>query len=763
MYLNAKSHLMNNDNKPTALANPQRTPPFAIDVDLPTSSDTLGGRFHATLTTGPLSYKLGFDTYRLQQNATQTVSDRDTGQIHHNMHPVWPEAEIVNVGGYAQVVYDLARSTIGGTVRIDREQARVGGVTQFFAENAVPAYGLHEVHGHFHLQAPAHGGHQMGGHGMLGHGTGRHSAGPAMLVSADHFGQNNVNVSAAANASLRITDSWLVNLGAGRAVRNPSVRERYADRFPAVKFQTAAEFVGNPLLVPEKSLEVNAGTMLRVAQATFEADVFWRSINDYITVAFDPNLTRRLPLSPARVFRYVQADSARFAGLDLRAESAAGPWLSLRGGWSFVRAEDLLFDEPLFGVPPFEQQYAIEIHNPSRTWWAELQVTNTAEQNRVATARLELPTGGWTTIDLAAGGELVDGVTLRAGVRNLTDEFYFNHMNSLDPFSGQRIAAIGRIRENGADTIDAEGHVVTPGFVDGHTHMDAQVFWDPIGSCSCYHGVTSVVMGNCGFTLAPCREEEADLVFRNLERAEDIARESMIEGIRWRWETYPEYLDVLDALPKGINYAGYIGHSALRTYVMGERAFTEPAGEDDLARMAAIVTEAVRAGAMGFTTSRSPNHQTAGHKPVASRAASWDEVRAIVGAMGETGAGMFEIAGERTGPEPDRIRDYHERLKALSVETGVPVTGGMFASRHAPELWRQYFDLLDETAEAGGRMFAQVHSRSLNVLYTFESYTPFDGWDVWRDVRALPLDEQRVKLADATLLAKRVDIASRPS
>jgi len=320
----------------------------------------------------------------------------------------------------------------------------VGGVTQFFAENAVPAYGLHEVHGHFHLQAPAHGGHEMGGHGMPEHGTGRHSAGPAMLVSADHFGQNNVNVSAAANASLRVTDSWLVNLGAGRAVRNPSVLERYADRFPAVKFQTAAEFVGNPLLVPEKSLEVNAGTMLRVAQATFEADVFWRSINDYITVAYDPNLTRRLPLSPARVFRYVQADSARFAGLDLRAESAAGPWLSLRGGWSFVRAEDLLFDEPLFGVPPFEQQYAIEIHNPSRTWWAELQVTNTAEQNRVATARLELPTGGWTTIDLAAGGELVDGVTLRAGVRNLTDEFYFNHLNSLDPFSGQRIAEIGR-------------------------------------------------------------------------------------------------------------------------------------------------------------------------------------------------------------------------------------------------------------------------------------------------------------------------------
>ena len=432
VYLNNKRHLMNNDNKPSALPDPQRTPPFAIDVHLPAASDTLGGRFHATLATGPVSYKLGFDTYRLQQNATQTISDRDTGQIHHDMHPVWPDAELTNIGGYAQVIYDQGRSSFGGTVRVDREQARVGGVTRFFADNSVPAYGLHEMHGHFHPQSQMHGGHEMAGHGA------------AALVSGDHFGQNNVNLSAAANASLRITDTWLVNLGVGRAVRSPSVLERYADRFPAVKFQTAAEFVGNPLLVPEKSLEVNAGTMLRVAQATFEADVFWRAIDDYITVAHDPNLSRRLPLSPAHVFRYVQADAARFAGLDVRAESAAGPWISLRGGWSFVRAQDLLFDEPLFGVPPFEQQYAIDIHNRSRTWWAELQLTSTTEQARVAGARFELPTAGWTTIDLAAGGELAAGVTLRGGVRNLTDELYFNHLNSLDPFSGRRIAEIGR-------------------------------------------------------------------------------------------------------------------------------------------------------------------------------------------------------------------------------------------------------------------------------------------------------------------------------
>src|SRR5213596_2807538 len=131
-----------------------------------------------------------------------------------------------------------------------------------------------------------------------------------------------------------------------------------------------------------------------------------------------------------------------------------------------------------------------------------------------------------------------------------------------------RIVSIGRIRERGRETLDAEGHVVAPGFVDGHTHMDAQVFWDPMGTSSCYHGITSVVMGNCGFTLAPCREREADLVFRNLERAEDLSREAMRAGIKWRWETLPEFLDALDGQPKGINYAGYIGHSALRTYVM---------------------------------------------------------------------------------------------------------------------------------------------------------------------------------------------------
>lgn len=324
-----------------------------------------------------------------------------------------------------------------------------------------------------------------------------------------------------------------------------------------------------------------------------------------------------------------------------------------------------------------------------------------------------------------------------------------------------RIAHMGRINDKGKREIDAEGHVVSPGFVDGHTHMDAQVFWDPIGSCSCYHGVTSVVMGNCGFTLAPCKKEDADLVFRNLERAEDLSRDAMLAGIDWTWETFPQFLDTVDALPKGINYAGYIGHSALRTYVMGERAFAEEASEDEVRQMQHLVKEAMNAGAVGFSTSRTFNHTTADDRPVASRLAAWDEVRAIVNAVGETGKGLFEIAGEAPGRDPVRTREYLDRLRDLAVESGVTQTWGMFSVRAAPDLWRPYFDLLDETAAAGGRMYAQVHSRSLSTLLSFESHTPFDNWDVWRDIRSLSLSEQKAKLKDPAIKAKLVEIASQ--
>jgi N-acyl-D-amino-acid deacylase len=324
-----------------------------------------------------------------------------------------------------------------------------------------------------------------------------------------------------------------------------------------------------------------------------------------------------------------------------------------------------------------------------------------------------------------------------------------------------RIAAIGRIRESAREVIDAEGQVVAPGIVDGHTHMDAQVFWDPLGTSSCWHGITTVVMGNCGFTLAPCAKSDRHLVMRNLERAEDIAAEAMEAGIEWQWTTFAEFLDAIESLPKGINYSGYLGHSALRTYVMGERAFEQAAGEDDLRAMERELRDALRAGAIGFTTSRSPSHETPDGRPVASRVASWDEVRRLVGAMGELNAGIFEIAGEgvdRALGDPG-LRDYQARLLDLAVESGRPVTYGLFSRREAPEVWRTYLDLLEETAAAGGRMFAQVHSRALAAVLSFKTQLPFDRLPVWKELRALPLEEQKHRLRDPELRRRLVEAA----
>ena len=236
--------------------------------------------------------------------------------------------------------------------------------------------------------------------------------------------------------------------------------------------------------------------------------------------------------------------------------------------------------------------------------------------------------------------------------------------------------SVGAVDERGREEIDAEGHIVAPGFVDAHTHMDAQVFWDELGTSSCWHGVTTVVMGNCGFTLAPARPDERALVVRNLERAEDISAAAMAEGINWTWSTYREYLRAVEATPKGINYAGSIGHSALRTWAMGERAFSETATEDDLEVMSQELRDAFHAGAVGFTTSRSHGHTTSDGRPVASRQASWEELVALVEVMASESAGSFQLAPEAHHGDPEGLADFERRLQDLALSTGVPILYG---------------------------------------------------------------------------------------
>jgi len=311
-----------------------------------------------------------------------------------------------------------------------------------------------------------------------------------------------------------------------------------------------------------------------------------------------------------------------------------------------------------------------------------------------------------------------------------------------------QIVEIGRIRAGAERVIDADGLIVAPGFVDGHTHMDAQVAWDRIGSCSCWHGVTTVIMGNCGFALAPCRPEEREWFARCLTAVEDIPTESMLAGIDWTWETFPEYLATVDRLPKAINYGAYIGHSALRMYVMGKRALSETATDEDLTRMAGAVKEAIRAGAMGFSSSRATTHVTPDNTPVASRIADWAEVDRLVGAMAELGAGIFQVGPDISGGLAQRA--FLARLQRVAVESGRPVMFGTIASRQGddPNPWTYQLEYLDQCAAAGARVWGQTTTRSINAIFSLKSYLPFDVLPTWRELRRLPLPEQKRRLAD---------------
>jgi N-acyl-D-aspartate/D-glutamate deacylase len=315
--------------------------------------------------------------------------------------------------------------------------------------------------------------------------------------------------------------------------------------------------------------------------------------------------------------------------------------------------------------------------------------------------------------------------------------------------AGDRIAHIGRIREPAGRTIDADGLIVAPGFIDGHTHMDAQVAWDPLGSCSCWHGVTSVVMGNCGFALAPCKPEEREWYARCLTAVEDIPTEAIVAGVDWRWESFPQYLDAIESFPKAINYGAYIGHSALRMYVMGKRAMDEKATDADIERMRAQVREALRAGAMGFSTSRSPTHTAPGDVPVASRVADWSEVERIAAVLKDEDAGILQLAPDTTSGA--RHRAFLDLVGQLALNINRPVMLGAFSLRQgeAPLAWHAQTRWLDDVAVGGGRAWGQVSTRSINAIFSLKSYLPFDVLPAWQQVRALPVAEQQRRFADA--------------
>ena len=324
-----------------------------------------------------------------------------------------------------------------------------------------------------------------------------------------------------------------------------------------------------------------------------------------------------------------------------------------------------------------------------------------------------------------------------------------------------RIVELGRVTSTAERTIDADGLIVSPGFIDGHTHMDAQVAWDPLGTCSCWHGVTSVVMSNCGFALAPCKPEDRDWYARCLSAVEDIPTEAMAAGIDWTWETFPEYLATVERLPKAINYGMYIGHSALRMYVMGKRALSEAATEDDMARMAAAVKQALKAGAMGFSSSRASTHVTPDDTPVASRIAEWEEIDRIIAAMAELDAGIFQVGPDIASGA--RHRAFLDRLRKVALDYKRPIMFGVLATKQGddPTGWAYQTKYIDDTVAAGGRMYGQGTTRSINAIFSLKSYLPFDVLPAWKPIRALPLAEQMRKLRDPSVRRELVEAEAR--
>ena len=294
--------------------------------------------------------------------------------------------------------------------------------------------------------------------------------------------------------------------------------------------------------------------------------------------------------------------------------------------------------------------------------------------------------------------------------------------------------------------------VVTPGFVDIHTHLDAQLAWDPLGTSSCWHGVTSAVMGNCGVTFAPCRPEDRPYLAELMESVEDIPRDAILDGLPWDWVSYREYLETMEKLPKGPNVGGMVGHCAVRHHVMGERSLDEaPATDGEIAAMAKLVDDAMKAGALGFSTSRTLLHRVPDGRPVPGTWAAPEELYAFADVLRRRRRGVLESAsrlGEKDNEQLAGTRAEVAWMGEASRRSGRPVTFGLAQSDRRPDLFRQVVGFAKEENAAGGCLRPQTTARGIGLLFGLQSRTPFDRSPAWRELRGLSLQEQLLALRD---------------
>lgn len=320
-----------------------------------------------------------------------------------------------------------------------------------------------------------------------------------------------------------------------------------------------------------------------------------------------------------------------------------------------------------------------------------------------------------------------------------------------------RIAEVGGKLGAGRREIDASGAIVTPGWVDVHTHYDGQVTWDPYLSPSTDHGVTSVVMGNCGVGFAPVHADKRDWLISVMEGVEDIPGTVLAEGIDWQWESFPEYLDALERMPRALDVGAQIPHSALRTYVMGERGIThDEATPADIQAMVALVREGMRAGALGFSTSRTIIHKYDGRKYPPGTFASPDEILGIGRVLGEVGHGVFQMTSNHYQMETEL-----PWMTQLARDNNLPVAFALVQTDQTPDTWKRLLAALDETHRENVPLYGAVAGRPAGILMAWLGSThPFMSHPVWQQIAPLAWPEKLARLRDPAVRAQLTDMVA---
>ena len=316
--------------------------------------------------------------------------------------------------------------------------------------------------------------------------------------------------------------------------------------------------------------------------------------------------------------------------------------------------------------------------------------------------------------------------------------------------SDGRVTETGDVNGLARRIVDAEGLVVAPGFVDIHTHYDAQLAWDPLCTPSCYHGTTSIVMSNCGYGMAPVRAEDRDYTMGTFSCVEGVSKETLINGLPWEWETLPEYLSWLERRGLGINVAAQVGHSAVRRWVLGPEAHEREATPDEIATMRAMVREGMDAGGIGFTTSRVAHQKGEFGEPIPSFVAHEDEIFELAGVLRDLGRGIIGINPRTKSLE--FVQEDKDQLYALAARTGRPVNWNEFNQRDIyPGQWRVLLDYMEHAQELGAMVYAVMRCQRMDMHFNLRETHAFNRSQLWRDFMGRPTEAKLRELDDADL------------